>query len=55
MCKNQKESDKLIIVVHKIYGINKHMSELCEGGGVFVLVPRLRAISLDNFGRGDFQ
>jgi dienelactone hydrolase len=28
--KINKKSDKLIIIVHEIYGINQHMVELCE-------------------------
>ena len=30
MLKINKKSDKLIIVVHEIYGINQHMVDLCE-------------------------
>lgn len=30
MVKINKKSDKLIIVVHEIYGINQHMVDLCE-------------------------
>ena len=30
MFKINKKSDKLIIVVHEIYGINQHMVDLCE-------------------------
>ncbi|WP_339146170.1 MULTISPECIES: dienelactone hydrolase family protein [unclassified Sutcliffiella] len=30
MLKTNKKSDKLIIVVHEIYGINQHMVDLCE-------------------------
>lgn len=35
------------------YGKVGGASTIC--GGVFVQVPRLRAISLENFGGGDFQ
>ncbi|EKN66560.1 dienelactone hydrolase [Neobacillus bataviensis LMG 21833] len=30
MLKINKKSDKLIIVIHEIYGINQHMVDLCE-------------------------
>jgi dienelactone hydrolase len=30
MLKIQKEFDKLIIVVHEIYGINQHITDLCK-------------------------
>ncbi|WP_408010249.1 dienelactone hydrolase family protein [Pseudalkalibacillus sp. A8] len=30
MLKINKKSDKLIIIVHEIYGINQHMVDLCE-------------------------
>lgn len=30
MLKINKKSDKLIVVVHEIYGINQHMVDLCE-------------------------
>ena len=30
MLKIHKKSDKLIIVIHEIYGINQHMVDLCE-------------------------
>lgn len=30
MIKILKNSDKVIIVVHEIYGINQHITDLCE-------------------------